>query len=41
MLKNHEKIFSTFFKEAERGNWKKVTIEEIAKKLKKKVSELK
>ena len=41
MLKNHEKIFSTFFKEAERGNWKKVTIEEIAKKLKIKVSELK
>ena len=31
MLKNYEKIFNIFFKEAELGNWKKVKIEDIAK----------
>ena len=41
MLKNYEKIFNIFFKQAEQGNWKKVKIEDIAKKLNIKESDLK
>ena len=41
MLKNNEKILNIFFKQAEQGNWKKVKIEDIAKKLNIKESDLK
>ena len=41
MLKNYEKILNIFFKQAEQGNWKKVKIEDIAKKLNIKESDLK
>ncbi len=41
MLKNYEKIFKIFFREAELGNWEKVKIENIAKKLNIKESDLK
>ena len=41
MLKNYEKILNMFFKQAEQGNWKKVKIEDIAKKLNIKESDLK
>ena len=33
MQQNHEAILNIFFREAELGNWKKVEIENIAKKL--------
>ena len=33
MQKNHEEILNIFFREAELGNWKKVEIKSIAKKL--------
>ena len=33
MQKTHEEIFNIFFREAELGNWKKVEIKSIAKKL--------
>ena len=41
MLKNYEKIFKIFFREAELGNWEKVKIENIAKKLNIKENDLK
>ena len=40
MQKNHEEILNIFFREAELGNWKKVEIKNIAKKLKIKESNL-
>ena len=40
MQKNHEEILNIFFREAELGNWKKVEIENIAKKLNIKESSL-
>ncbi len=40
MQKNHEEILNIFFREAELGNWKKVEIESIAKKLNIKESSL-
>ena len=40
MQKNYEKILNLFFREAELGNWKKITIKNISKKLKVKETEL-
>ena len=33
MQKKYEKLFGLFFREAELGNWEKIKIENIAKKL--------
>ena len=41
MQENYDKIFNLFFREAELGNWKKITIKNISKKLKIKDTELK
>ena len=41
MQKNNEKILNIFFKQAELGNWKKVKVEDIAKKLNIRESDLK
>ena len=40
MQKGHEEILNIFFREAELGNWRKVEIENIAKKLNIKESNL-
>ena len=41
MQHKHEKIFILFFREAELGNWQNFHIEEISKKLKMKLEDLK
>ena len=41
MQKDYKKICSLFFREAEMGNWKKLTINNISKRLKKKEEDIK
>ena len=41
MQKDYKKICSLFFREAEMGNWKKLNISNISKRLKRKEEDIK